>query len=186
MSNAFKLISSFIAGAVAGSIITAIIVKKHEREKFDEEADGIVEGLKDNFLKMLKKRDEAKQGDISEPDATTKDTAESNTPAAPVNRRKQYADLMNQYRAENDQPYLIDEEDYDNGHYTMSLLYMFADGVITHEDKKFPLDILEKDRLLGDTLERLDDTGYDDRFYVSCPEKETNYEVVILDKDYYE
>ena len=183
-----KVIFSFLSGIAVGSIVTAIIVKHNERKKFDEEMEDVVSGLRDGFQKVLKK----KKKKVEKEDTATENRGDissksiQNNDSDKINRREQYAKAIANYKETEDEPFLISADFYgDDGHNEMQVLYMYSDGVITHEKDDIPLDAVEKNRLLGDTLEDVDDGEYDDRFYVRCPEKGTDYEVVLIGKEFY-
>lgn len=168
----------FVAGAIAGSLVTW----KMAKDKYKKLADEEIASVKETFAKRLYgDADEEPSDDVDEV-VMHLTTTRKPEPSAEIKAEYQAIINTNNYGGDKvmrDKPYVIPPEEFgENPDYeTVSLTY-YADQVLTDQDN-FIIDPGEIDDMIGE--ESLDTFGTyeDDSVFVRNEERMTDYEILL-------
>lgn len=184
-----KNILIFLAGAGIGAGATWYFVKKHYEKKADDEINDVV-----TRFKAYKKTLQEEYAGV--PDENPNSNYEGNSGRNNVDsvERPVQSDsdeelsngVIDDPKGENDgvAPYIISEEEFGEDDYDQKTLYWYyRDNILaTDED----IEVEDKFTTVGDALEEFKKDRYIKRVLVRNEQDETDYEILISEKHFYE
>lgn len=183
-----KNVLIFLAGAGVGAGATWYFVKKHYQKQADEEINDVV----DKFTAYRKALEEqySEQPDENpnpnyEGEGRRSNVVSMERPVQPDSDEELSNGFIDNPTGESTAPYVISEEefgemeDYDQ----KTLFWYYKDNILaTDED----LEVEDKFTTVGDALEEFKKDRYVERVLVRNEQDETDYEILISEKHYYE
>ena len=184
-----KNVLIFLAGAVVGAGATWYFVKKHYEKKADDEINDVVTRFKAY-------RDQLEETHIGGPDENPNPNYEGDS------RRNNVVSMERPVQSDSDEelsngiiddpkgehdgvaPYVISEEEFGEEDYDQKTLYWYyRDNILaTDED----IEVEDKFTTVGDALEEFKKDRYIERVLVRNEQDETDYEILISEKHFYE
>lgn len=184
-----KNILIFLAGAGVGAGATWYFVKKHYEKKADDEINDVV-----TRFKAYKETLQEEYAGI--PDENPNPNYEGNS------RRNNVVSMERPVQSDSDEelsngiiddpkgehdgvaPYIISEEEFGEEDYDQKTLYWYyRDNILaTDED----IEVEDKFTTVGDALEEFKKDRYIERVLVRNEQDETDYEILISEKHFYE
>ena len=184
-----KNILIFLAGAGVGAGATWYFVKKHYEKKADDEINDVV-----TRFKAYKETLQEEYAGV--PDENPNPNYEGNS------RRNNVVSMERPVQSDSDEelsngiiddlkgehegvaPYIISEEEFGEEDYDQKTLYWYyRDNILaTDED----IEVEDKFTTVGDALEEFKKDRYIERVLVRNEQDETDYEILISEKHFYE
>lgn len=184
-----KNILIFLAGAGVGAGATWYFVKKHYEKKADDEINDVV-----TRFKAYKETLQEEYAGV--PDENSNPNYEGNS------RRNNVVSMERPVQSDSDEelsngiidnpkgehegvaPYIISEEEFGEEDYDQKTLYWYyRDNILaTDED----IEVEDKFTTVGDALEEFKKDRYIERVLVRNEQDETDYEILISEKHFYE
>lgn len=184
-----KNVLIFLAGAGVGAGATWYFVKKHYEKKADDEINDVVTRFKAY-------RDQLEETHIGVPDENPNPDYEGDS------RRNNVVSMERPVQSDSDEelsngiiddpkgehdgvaPYVISEEEFGEEDYDQKTLYWYyRDNILaTDED----IEVEDKFTTVGDALEEFKKDRYIERVLVRNEQDETDYEILISEKHFYE
>ena len=179
MDNILNKLFIFTAGVAIGSVVTWKLVKT----KYEQISNEEIESVKETFLKERRKDveplNEDKSFEMSEEAAKAlKKIIENNS----YNDYSNYSTKKESEVEENmSGPYVISPDEFDGGDYDIESLNYYQDGILTDIYDNVIEDV---ESMVGE--ESLNHFGEyeDDSVFVRNDEKETDYEILLVDRNY--
>lgn len=184
-----KNVLVFLAGAGIGAGVTWYFVKKHYEKKADDE-------IKDVVTRFKAYRDSLEDKIQTAPDENPNPNYDGNS------RRNNVVSMERPVQSDSDEelsngiiddpkgekdgvaPYVISEEEFGEEDYDQKTLYWYyRDNILaTDED----IEVEDKFTTVGDALEEFKKDRYIERVLVRNEQDETDYEILISEKHFYE
>lgn len=185
-----KNIFIFLAGAGVGAGATWYFVKKHYEKVADEEIKDVVTRFK-AYKETLQKEYESVPDENPNPNyegnSRRNNVAQMERPISSDFNEELSNGIIDDPKGKNEgvAPYVISEEefgemeDYDQ----KTLFWYYRDNILaTDED----LEVEDKFTTIGDALEEFEKDRYLERVLVRNEQDETDYEILVSDKHFYE
>lgn len=178
--NLLSKIAIFAVGSAVGSVVTWKIVETKYKRIAQEEIDSV----REVYAKTYGESDE-EEPDEQDIDDEDKDEYEriiqSSGYGADDEDEEEDEEEEDEYMSE---PYVIDEEDYDENGYDAETLYYYDDGVLVYSITDEVVDDI--DGLVGnDSITQLEESG-EDYIYVRNDELKTDFEILRDRRNYSE
>lgn len=184
-----KNVLIFLAGAGIGASVTWYFVKKHYEKKADDEINDVVTRFKAY-------RDQLEEIHIGVPDENPNPNYERDSRANNVVNMERPVHSDSEEELSNGiidnpigsnegvAPYVISEEEFGEEDYDQKTLYWYyRDNILaTDED----IEVEDKFTTVGDALEEFKKDRYIERVLVRNEQDETDYEILISEKHFYE
>lgn len=180
----------FLAGAGVGAGATWYFVKKHYEKVADEEIKDVVTRFK-AYKETLQKEYESVPDENPNPNyegnSRRNNVAQMERPISSDFNEELSNGIIDDPKGKNEgvAPYVISEEefgemeDYDQ----KTLFWYYRDNILaTDED----LEVEDKFTTIGDALEEFEKDRYLERVLVRNEQDETDYEILVSDKHFYE
>lgn len=184
-----KNVLIFLAGAGVGAGTTWYFVKKHYEKKADDEINDVVTRFKAY-------RGQLEETHIGVPDENPNSNYEGDSkrnnvvsmerPVQSDSDEELSNGIIDDPKGEHDgvAPYVISEEEFGEEDYDQKTLYWYyRDNILaTDED----IEVEDKFTTVGDALEEFKKDRYIERVLVRNEQDETDYEILISEKHFYE
>ena len=197
-----KNILIFLAGAGVGASAAWYFTKKRYRKYADDEIKDVVEKFTDYKHKLEEMSEDnlvdernvnpsnnnERSEQIITDNTTTEDTISRDSEELSnglIDNPRGDESVIKPYENESTMPYVISDEEFgDNEDYDQrTLFWYYKDNILaTDED----LEIEDKRTTIGDALEEFKKDRYVERVFVRNEQDETDYEILISEKHFYE
>lgn len=191
MNDKVKCIISFISGAVSGSVVSIIFVKKKWQKEFDDKRNEMISYYEKEKEKVKKELPEKEEKEPPEPKEKEQGVEESeriiqkfnyakiSTPERTINK----SPILNDSEYSKD-PYEIDGREFGTQEmYGMVTLYLYDDGeLLTEKYELLSDDDIENyigSKMLEKFATKRDADPELDSFYVRNDRLKTDYEILI-------
>lgn len=184
-----KNVLIFLAGASVGAGATWYFVKKHYEKVADEEINDVVTRFKayrDQLEEMHKGVPDENPNPNYEGNSRRNNVVSMERPIQSNSDEELSNGIIDDPKGENEgvAPYVISEEEFGEEDYDQKTLYWYyRDNILaTDED----IEVEDKFTTVGDALEEFKKDRYIERVLVRNEQDETDYEILISEKHYYE
>lgn len=185
-----KNVLIFLAGAGVGAGATWYFVKKHYEKKADDEINDVVTRFK-AYREQLEEThmcvpNEKNSNPNYEGNSRRNNVVSMERPVQSDSDEELSNGIIDDPKGEHDgvAPYVISEEEFGEEDYDQKTLYWYyRDNILaTDED----IEVEDKFTTVGDALEEFKKDRYIERVLVRNEQDETDYEILISEKHFYE
>jgi len=184
-----KNVLIFLAGAGVGAGATWYFVKKHYEKKADDEINDVVTRFKayrDSLEDKIQTAQDENPNPNYEGNSRRNNVVSIERPVQSDSDEELSNGIIDDPKGEHDgvAPYVISEEEFGEEDYDQKTLYWYyRDNILaTDED----IEVEDKFTTVGDALEEFKKDRYIERVLVRNEQDETDYEILISEKHFYE